>query len=326
MVCAGSHRRNAWDSASVRGSAMVTRSLHIGINYERTNNALRGCINDARDWANHFRPIVGEPATLLEEKATKAGISNAITNLLKGLAAGDSAIITFSGHGTYIPDQTGDEADRRDEALCPYDLNKSLLLDDELFALLSECPQGARVLLITDCCHSGTMSRSGQVESDGRSTPRYIPFAELTECMCGAAVDKIQGDARRARARSRVRSRGPLTIPGLVHWSGCKDDEVSFDATINGRACGAFSNAALAILNSGLPRGTTHEVIQRLMASRLPSRNYRQSPQFNGYLGLVVPGFELPMVPTLPPAVSLGGPDIDVVVGGWRATAWEKLP
>lgn len=298
---------------------MVYRSLHIGINYERTNNALRGCINDARDWADQFRPIVGEPALLLEDKATKAGIVNAVTNLLKGLTAGDTAIITFSGHGTYIPDQSGDEADRRDEALCPYDLNRSLLLDDELFELLSQCPQGARVLLITDCCHSGTMSRSGQVESDGRSTPRYIPFAELTECMCGSAVDKIQGDARRARARSR----GPLTIPGLVHWSGCKDDQVSYDAVINGRACGAFSNAALAILGSGLPVNVTHDTVRKLMTNRLPSARYRQTPQFNGDLSLVVPGFEVPSWPAAPGPAS--GPGVDVVVGGYRATAWERV-
>lgn len=327
-------------------------SLHIGLNYAGTSNALRGCVNDAMDWAKHFSPILGSnPVVLLEQQADKATIISQVKAVLDICKSGDTAIISYSGHGTYIPDQSGDESDRRDEALVPWDYSRGLLLDDELKDLLSKRPQGTRVLLITDCCHSGTMARSitadwkWQVEwirhsekgyflrwtsSDGlyfwlhpltgkwvgepdqinmplfpnhsvgqlvlntaahpeeAKTPRYVPFSDLTACMCPAVVDSLTHRPAVARA--------PFPDDGnLVHWSGCLDSEVSYDATIGGRPCGAFTNAAIAILNSGLVKGTPHSTIQRLMADRLPSQRYQQTPQFNGDLSLVVPGFDFPV-------------------------------
>ena len=63
------------------------------------------------------------------------------------------------GHGTKVRDESGDEEDGYDEALCPLDYNDSgLLVDDDLFAILIEpMQQGVHMVSLMDCCHSGTI-------------------------------------------------------------------------------------------------------------------------------------------------------------------------
>jgi len=277
---------------------MSVHLLAIGLNYAGTNNALRGCVNDAQAWMQQFGPIAQSQFMLTETEATKAGIVSAIAHTLSKLAAGDTAIITYSGHGTYIPDQSGDETDRRDEALCPYDLNKNLLLDDELRDLLSQRAAGSRVLLITDCCHSGTMTRDVGLDTpDLSGLPRYVPFAELTECMCAETVDRITSQARAARSIE-----APVDQTDLIHLAGCRDDQVSYDATIGGKACGAFTYFAIKALQARQSKGLTFaEWRDAVTPARLPSAQYPQSPVFNGPLSLIVPGFELDLPQTQSP-------------------------
>ena len=52
-------------------------------------------------------------------------------------------VFTNSSHGTYLADTDGDE-DRFDEAMCPWDCDDRLIVDDELRALFDELPAGVR--------------------------------------------------------------------------------------------------------------------------------------------------------------------------------------
>lgn len=277
---------------------MTVKALCIGINYTGSGNDLAGCINDAKDWAAQFAPIASV-TQLLEQSATRAGIVGAIKATLGSLVAGDSAIITFSGHGTHITDTTHDETDGRDEALCPFDLRKNLLLDDDLKLLLADRAANTRVLLITDCCHSGTMTRDAAVHGQAR----YVPFAQIAAYMGDTAVGRIVKLVRQARARWRGTRSRETRDDGLVHWAACTDVEVSFDATINGRPCGAFTNAALKILRAYRNQYLKYDTIAQLMPTYLPSRQYPQTPQFSGDLTLFVPGYE-PPAPAGPPPVA----------------------
>ena len=82
----------------------------------------------------------------------------AIQAAAKSMRPGDIFLLTYSGHGGQVPDYSGDEAledpsDIIDETLCLFD---GQLVDDELYALWSAFPTDSRVLVVTDCCHSGT--------------------------------------------------------------------------------------------------------------------------------------------------------------------------
>ena len=78
------------------------------------------------------------------------------------MEAGDICVITYSGHGGQVFDQSGDEADGKDETWCFYDGD---LVDDEIHDLLKEFKEGTRVLIISDSCFSGTIFKNGEPSS-----------------------------------------------------------------------------------------------------------------------------------------------------------------
>ena len=140
---------------------MSKSALCIGINnYPGTHMDLSGCVNDANDWAAELAARGFAVSKLIDSQATKAAMVSGIQSLIGSAVSGDVVVITFSGHGTYVPDVNGDEADGLDEALCPYDLqtNGAALIDDEINTLFSARKAGVRLALISDSCHSGTVT------------------------------------------------------------------------------------------------------------------------------------------------------------------------
>lgn len=63
--------------------------------------------------------------------------------------------IYYTGHGAQVKDRSGDEADGMDEAMV---FDNGHILDDDLAIILQEtCKGTAKVLLLSDCCRSGTI-------------------------------------------------------------------------------------------------------------------------------------------------------------------------
>ena len=70
---------------------------------------------------------------LLDREATRARIVEALRTAIGQATDNDCLVFTFSGHGSWLPDDDRDEPDARDEMMCPYDVMKEqYLLDDEL--------------------------------------------------------------------------------------------------------------------------------------------------------------------------------------------------
>jgi hypothetical protein len=81
-------------------------------------------------------------------------------------------LLSFAGHGGKLPDLSGDESDGIDETWCLYD---GQFLDDELTLAWLQYAQGVRILVVSDSCYSGTITR-GQVGIP-RAMPRHIVMA-----------------------------------------------------------------------------------------------------------------------------------------------------
>jgi hypothetical protein len=249
----------------------MRRALCIGINdYPGTGSDLRGCVNDADDWAAELTRRDFDVRTLLDAAATGDGIRAGIRERIDAAAGGDTVVITFSGHGTWVPDLGGDEPDRRDEALCPYDVEShGPLLDDELFELFLDRPRGVRVVLISDSCHSGSVTRYAPPTGSGSRLIRYLPpEVFLTESETAAA----RRLARPARGRPRH---------SALLLSGCQDAEYSYDATFAGRPNGAFTYVALAALRR-LGEQATYQHWMAEIRMALPSQDYPQQPGLDG--------------------------------------------
>lgn len=246
-------------------------ALCIGVNdYPGTDNDLAGCVNDAQDWADELTKRGFDTELMLDSEATGEAMRAGIRRKLAGAATGDRVVITYSGHGTWVPDDSGDEPDGRDEALCPYDIfTNGPLVDDELYDILSERHRGTRVVVISDSCHSGTVARLAPPLGASTDKVRFLP----------PSVFLAPDEAARASRIPRVAAGRPRNAALLM--SGCRDFEYSYDADFGGRPNGAFTYVALATLRD-LPAGATYRDWAAAIAKRLPSRDYPQTPGLDG--------------------------------------------
>ena len=269
---------------------MAKKALCIGINnYPGTHMDLSGCVNDANDWADTLTARGFKVSKLLDAQATKAAMTDAMATLIGKGAKGDTLVITFSGHGTYQPDENGDEADGLDEALCPYDLQTSgaALTDDEIRALFATRKAGVRIVLISDSCHSGTVTRAAKAEKDAESRPRFMPMGNWLP------ASRLPKDRNGKPATTMTAPSG--TTPLFAAYSnklgdlllaGCKEgpNNYSYDARINGRYNGAFTYYALKALK-GMKAGATYADWHKAILKYLPSASYPQVPQILGSEG-----------------------------------------
>jgi len=140
----------------------------IGINYVgHEQGELSGCHNDVLNMKKYIMNEHGfdedNIVVLMDDgqhtSPTKSNMINAYKQIVADSEDGDTIFLHYSGHGTKVRDESGDEDDGYDEALCPLDYNDSgLLVDDDLFAILIEpMQQGVHMVSLMDCCHSGTI-------------------------------------------------------------------------------------------------------------------------------------------------------------------------
>ncbi|MET1044169.1 MAG: caspase family protein [Microbacteriaceae bacterium] len=136
-------------------------SLHIGLNnvdpgaYSFHVPVLAGCINDANDMQDLARGQGFRVRQLLDAAATSTAVIDGIRSAASQLRAGDIFLLTYSGHGSQVPDV--EEDDQRSETWVLWDRQ---LIDNELYALWGQFAPDVRVVVISDSCHSGTVTRS----------------------------------------------------------------------------------------------------------------------------------------------------------------------
>jgi len=146
----------------------VRRAVMIGINYVgHDSGELRGCHNDVLNMKKYIIDVHGfdeENIVILMDDGihtppTMANMIDAYTQIVVDSEDGDAIFLHYSGHGTKVVDENGDEDDGYDEALVPVDYNEGgLILDDDLFdILIKPLREGVHMVSLMDCCHSGTI-------------------------------------------------------------------------------------------------------------------------------------------------------------------------
>ena len=225
---------------------MKKQALLVGINDYQGVNDLQGCINDVTNVRSVLKTFFGlsnsDIRVLTNSRATKDNILTRLETMVKGAVNGDYLIFHFSGHGSQIRDREGDElADHMDELICPYDMNwdNGFITDDMFREILQKLKQGVRMEILLDSCHSGTGTRDiitrrtqGEVSYEPLKF-RYMPPPEDIEC-------RHQGEEEILKPAKTFRSDKEITLNHIL-WAGCKDNQTSADALIDGHYNGAFS-------------------------------------------------------------------------------------
>ena len=134
----------------------TTGVLCIGMENSRYAGNCPGAKIDAERMHIILQNYSNHTTLLVSQQATKAVVVQKMVEVCQK----DLAIIFYSGHGgdqkqssttkLNYPEATG-----KDQFLCLYDAQ---MLDDEIWHVI--CGAKGRVVLICDCCHSGTMFRA----------------------------------------------------------------------------------------------------------------------------------------------------------------------
>jgi hypothetical protein len=267
----------------------VKLALTVGCNYPGTNNALSGCVNDKRDLeevldARGFDRIIG----LEDNEATRENILGYLEQLIRDAKADDLVWFSWSGHGTWTVDRSGDEADRRDEAL--YTADGKLILDDDLYRVFTSGHRWARYVMFSDSCHSGSVNRLAgplgtmpdeeYISELSKGLQRRAKFLPPAEWMPDDQVE-VARRVELAPARGKPRASALLL-------AACTDTQVAYDAWFNGRANGAFTYAALQALKEAEEASSvpiTYRTWMWAIHTKLPSVDYDQAPRLEAGSG-----------------------------------------
>lgn len=255
---------------------MNARALCIGINdYPRADADLYGCVNDARDWEALLQARGFKTELMLDRDATWKGITDGIAGLISGSASGDTVVITYSGHGSFVQDLDGDEPDEVDEVLCPYDIfDDRPLTDDELYDLFSSAEKAVRIVLVSDSCHSGSVARMAPPLGEPEDAPKERSrFLEPGAWAPRERLSRMRDLTRPVRPTRRRHA--------ALLLAGCQDTQTSADAYLDGRYNGAFTYYALRALDQ-IPADATYARWFTQIRELLPNRRYSQQPNLQG--------------------------------------------
>ncbi|MEK6763497.1 MAG: caspase family protein [Nitrospirota bacterium] len=267
---------------------MAKRAVLIGINrYQVPGADLRGCVNDVKNLTNALTTYYGFSAqditSLTDLQATKKAMQSAIQKLIASGKKGDTLLLHYSGHGANVPDDNGDEADHRDEILCPTDLDwNDPLRDDWLRKTLNKLRSGVSLTVIMDCCHSGSNTRAF-TPPDAPIKERFLPCP--LDLMATESGRKLRGTLRGQLGKA---PRGRKRKSDIVHAdikemliTGCRDTQTSADAHIGGSFNGALTYYLVESIKAAEGKLTYRELHQDTIG-KLKKNDFDQVPQLEG--------------------------------------------
>lgn len=257
-------------------------ALCVGINNFKNfpSAALRGCVNDVNDMEKMLKDLLGfqaqEVVKLIDSEATKTRIMNDLKKIVEGAKSGryDHVVFSMSSHGTQVPDLSGDEPDRVDEAFCPYDLAQSgddwdpehIIVDDELRDLFIQLPGDVLLEVFLDTCHSGTGLKA--IDLIWNRQTRYIPPPSME------GFQKMEGKRQRGLNKSMLEKGRHEHIL----WAACRADQTSADANIDGDWHGVFTYYFCKEMKASQNELTRNEILEKVR-NDLQEGNYTQIPQ-----------------------------------------------
>lgn len=287
-------------------------SLHIGLNYvnpdayDGWDGELAGCINDANDLERIASQQGYATTKITDSQATSGSVVQHINHAATQLNNGDYFLLTYSGHGGQVPDESAEEEDGNNETWVLWDRQ---LIDDELYALWSRFKAGVKIFILSDSCHSGTVIRefAGATSNSQPATygnTRQAPLLNARQAMDEKSrfyrnmandvfpgrrnvsppqlrfIDPAVSLQNYTQNRSLYRSiralagsRDSNSINASIAFiSGCQDNQYSYDGDDNG----FFTGKVLKTWNNGQFNGGHRSFFEAILTEMPPY----QTPNF----------------------------------------------
>lgn len=256
---------------------MARKALCIGINDYPYEDAfdLRGCVNDAKAWStlltSQYDFAKSDVQVLLDDQAKKTDVVKALKHLMAGAQKGDVLVFTNSSHGSYEVDESKDEVDGYDEAICPYDCDSNLVLDDELRELIAGLPDGVQLYVLSDSCHSGSLTRAARRTSKHRRSRFLNPAVRGAQVVANAA----------SRGVKKKKEKFPEEGMRELILSGCNPRQSSWDDQFGDVFHGALTYYAHQVIreaNYRISWADLHAKVTTLLQDNM----FEQTPQLEG--------------------------------------------
>ncbi|MDX2135679.1 MAG: caspase family protein [Saprospiraceae bacterium] len=210
---------------------------------------LRGPLNDAAFMERLTREVWGyrSATRLFNEQATAEAVLATLDDFAHRLRAGDQLLVTYSGHGGLVPDEYWQERGKDSEYNQTWCLYDRQLLDEELYRAYSRFAAGVRIFVISDSCHSGTVTKL--FEEMAPEDAALVEHGYLSKSLEKDTVNTIytQNQSLYDQLTAQFRDLPPNdgNIPARVRlFAACQDDQLAYD----GSELGLFTQALKQVL------------------------------------------------------------------------------
>lgn len=205
----------------------------IGIDAYKNYGTLDGAVNDAKIVADSLNAVGAKQVKLLlDDKATRDEIKKAWDDVSVQAKKGDTIFFTYAGHGAQLPERVKNtEEDGQDEFYVLANFEDSgkntyeRLIDDDLQEWFSKRPD-LNIILVSDSCHSGTMTRSYK-----KSKLKYRK----------AQVRAITNDILPVSNNPYIVDEKKTKLAHVISFSGVPDNEEVPEVKIDNQPHGALS-------------------------------------------------------------------------------------
>jgi len=183
-------------SADFEDDAPNPQQVHVlicALDYKGTNCPLT-CTLDGNNMQQLCRQCgIKDVQVMYDNQCTKEAVAAKIAEMGRRVQEDDYFVFYYSGHGTSMADSSGDEEDGQDEALCFVGPGGQLsgqyfMTDDEFVEVMTEnITDDAKILILTDCCHSGTI---GDLENEDWEGRQVVSITGCTDVQTSGDIGK----------------------------------------------------------------------------------------------------------------------------------------
>jgi len=232
-------------------------SLHIGLNVADPTHYgdlphLNAAVNDAQFWEGFAIKMGYQTKKLHDQEALVDTVKSILLGYAEKMDAGDILLLTYAGHGGLLDNdkQAGLDKEPYDQTWCLFDRQ---MLDDEIHECFVGFQEGTRIVVVSDSCHSGTITKevkegidlSSLLEEGNRQwaatrgmTARIMPVsvAHRVSRQFLASVYKPLLD------KYRFRRKGSAVKASVTLLAACQDHQITYDGAENGIFTAALKN------------------------------------------------------------------------------------